>query len=487
MSFQNLSSFVQHLKDSKQLHVISQEVDPELEITEINDRIVKNEGPALLFEKVKGSSFPLLINTFGSHSRMLDALKVDSYDDIADRIQEMVEIKTPTSFLDKLKLLPKALELSKATPKMVSSAPCQEVVITEGEMLDKLPVIQCWPKDKGKFITLPLVISKDPVSGHRNVGMYRMQVFDNKTTGMHWQIHKDGAEHFRKLKDSNQNRMEVAVVIGADPISIYSATAPLPKDIDEFLFAGFLRKKSVELVKCKTVDLEVPAESEIVLEGYVDLNDLREEGPFGDHTGYYSPAKDFPAFHVTCMTHRKNPIYITTVVGKPPMEDCYLGKATERIFIPMVQKILPEIRDMHLPWEGVFHNCILISIKKSFPNQAKKIMNSVWGLGQLMFSKFVFVFDENVNIHDMSEVAFKVFANVDPKRDILFSEGPVDELDHSASQHLWGGKMGIDATHKLPEEGMGREWPEEMKMTDEIQDLVTKRWEEYGFANGRKN
>lgn len=484
MSYRNLREFLDHLKSSRELHVISPEVNPNLEITEINDRIVKGEGPALLFERVKGSPFSLLINTFGSHQRMLSALGVSSYKEITDRMEEFTEMKPPASLMEKLKLLPKVAELASITPKTVSSGPCQDVIIKEGPMLDLLPAIQCWPKDAGKFITLPLVISRDPKTGHRNVGVYRMQIFDNRTTGMHWQIHKDGAEHFRKLADSGKERMEVAVVIGADPATIYSGTAPLPKDIDEFLLAGFLRKKSLELVKCKTVDLEVPAEAEIVLEGYVDLKDLRMEGPFGDHTGFYSPAKKFPAFHITCMTHRKNPIYITTVVGKPPMEDCYLGKATERIFLPMIRKMIPEIVDIHLPWEGVFHNCILVSIKKSYPQQARKVMNSIWGLGQMMFSKFVFVFDADVDIQNLKEAAFKAFSNVDPKRDLVFSDGPVDELDHSASQHLWGSKLGIDVTAKLPEEGMQREWPEEMAMSKEIQELVNRRWKEYGF-NGK--
>ncbi len=484
MSYKNLSEYINFLKSRGEIHVISTEVDPVLEITEINDRVVKQEGPALLFERVKGSPFPLLINAFGSHDRMLGALGVTSYKEITDRMEIFTELKPPVSFIDKLKMLPKVVELSHITPKKVTSAPCQEVVITDGPMLDLLPVIQCWPKDAGRFITLPLVISRDPITGHRNVGVYRMQIFDNRTTGMHWQIHKDGAEHYRKLARSGKDKMEVAVVIGADPATIYSGTAPLPKDMDEFLLAGFLRKSPVELVKCKTIDLEVPAEAEIVLEGYVDLKDLRTEGPFGDHTGFYSPAKPFPAFHVTCMTHRKNPVYITTVVGKPPMEDCYLGKATERIFLPLIRKMIPEIVDIHLPWEGVFHNCILVSIKKSYPFQAKKVMNAIWGLGQMMFSKFIFVFDADTDIQNLKEAAFKAFSNVDPKRDLVFQEGPVDELDHSASQHLFGGKMGIDCTAKLPEEGMQREWPEEMKMSAEVQELVKRRWQEYGF-NGK--
>lgn len=481
MPHKNLREFVDYLKTAGELEVISAEVDPLLEITEINDRIVKKEGPALLFERVKGSPFPLLINTFGSNRRMLSALGAGSYEEMTARMEAITELKVPSSFMEKLKMVPKLLELSQITPKIVSSAPCQEVVRTEGPMLDLLPVIQCWPKDAGRFITLPLVISRDPISACRNVGVYRMQVYDNQTTAMHWQVHKDGAEQYRKLKESGKDKMEVAVAIGADPVTIYAGTAPLPKDMDEFLFAGFIRKEPVPLVKCKTIDLEVPAESEIVLEGYVDLEDLRMEGPFGDHTGYYSPAKKFPAFHVTCMTHRKNPIYITTVVGKPPMEDGYLGKATERLFLPLIRKILPEVVDLHLPWEGIFHNCVLISIKKSYPHHAKKVMNAIWGLGQMMFSKFIFVFDADTDIHNFREAAFKVFSHVDPKRDIVFTEGPVDELDHSASQHLWGGKMGIDVTSKLPEEGMTRDWPEEMRMSPEIQMLVSRRWQEYGL------
>ncbi|MBI4398729.1 MAG: menaquinone biosynthesis decarboxylase [Candidatus Omnitrophica bacterium] len=481
MAYKNLRQFIDFLKARNELEVISAEVSPLLEITEINNRIVQGEGPALFFERVQGSPFPLLINTFGSKSRMLGALGVSSYDEITQRMQEFTELKSPDSFMDKLKMLPRLFDLSQAAPKKVSVGPCQEVVITEGPMLDLLPVIQCWPKDAGKFITLPLVITRDPVSGHRNVGVYRMQVFDNRTTAMHWQIHKDGADHFRKLAGSGKSKLEVAVVIGADPATMYAGTAPLPKDMDEFLLAGFLRKEPVPLVRCKTVDLEVPAEAEIVLEGYVDMNDLKMEGPFGDHTGYYSPAKEFPVFHVTCMTHRKNPVYITTVVGKPPMEDCYLGKATERIFLPFIRKMIPEIVDIHLPWEGVFHNCILVSVQKSYPFQARKVMNAIWGLGQMMFSKFIFVFDADTNVQDLREVAFKAFSHTDPKRDLVIAEGPVDELDHCASQHLWGSKMGVDCTSKLPEEGMQRAWPEEMRMSEAIQEMVTKRWEEYGL------
>jgi 4-hydroxy-3-polyprenylbenzoate decarboxylase len=308
-----------------------------------------------------------------------------------------------------------------------------------------------------------------------------MQIYDNCTTGMHWQVHKDGAEHWRRERAGNQDRMEVAVAIGCDPATVYAASAPLPYGVDEFLLSGFIRNKPLELVKCQTVDLEVPAESEIVLEGYVDLKEMRPEGPFGDHTGFYTPETPFPVFHITRMTMKKNPVYLTTVVGRPPMEDCFMGYATERIFLPLIQKQLPEVRDIHMPFEGVFHNCLLISIRKSFPFHARKVMSAVWGLGQMMFAKCVVVFDEEANIQNVKEAAWRAFNNVDPKRDIIFTEGPVDQLDHSASQALFGSKMGIDATRKLPEEGMQRPWPEEMKMSEEMVKRVSARWEEYGL------
>jgi 4-hydroxy-3-polyprenylbenzoate decarboxylase len=481
MASRDLQAFIQELRAHKgALHEIHAEVDPVLEITEIYDRVIKREGPALLFHKVKGSPIPLAINLFGSHERTALALG-GKPDEIAARIEGFTDMKVPEGMLDKVKMIPKLGELSAIAPKTVKNAPCQEVVIMPGEgpMLDKLPVIQCWPDDGGKFITFPTVITKDPETGKRNVGMYRMHVYDNQTTGMHWQIHKDGADHFRKLK--GRSRLEVAIAIGADPIILFSGACPLPPGMDEFMLAGFLRRQPVELVKCKTVDLEVPADAEIILEGYVEAGDLRMEGPFGDHTGFYSRAKQFPVFHVTCMTHRKNPVYVTTVVGRPPMEDCYLGKAIERIFLPLVKKTVPEIVDMNLPWEGCFHNCLVVSIRKNYPEQAKKVMSAIWGLGQMMFSKCIIVLDHDTNIQDLKEVAWRTFNNVDPKRDIVFTDGPVDELDHSASRDFFGSKMGIDATRKTEAEGMMRPWPEDMVMTAHITELVSRRWKEYGF------
>jgi len=477
----NLTEFIELLRRKDELHEIDAEVDPVLEVTEIYDRVVKDNGKALLFSNIKGSKTPLLINAFGSKRRMSLALGVEHPDEIADRISNLLDTKSPDTFWDKLKMVSKAKELGTVAPKLVKSAPCQEVVVEGEELLDQLPILQCWPGDGGKFITLPIVVTKNPDTGVRNVGLYRMQVYGGKQTGMHWQVHKDGAEHFRRERAGGKSRMEVAVAIGADPATVYSASAPLPYGADEFMLAGFIRKKPLELVKCKTIDLEVPAESEIVLEGYVDLDESKIEGPFGDHTGVYTPETEFPVFHITTMTTRKNPTYITTVVGKPPMEDCWMGYATERIFLPLLQKQLPEIIDIHLPFEGVFHNCILISIRKSFPFHAKKVMQAIWGLGQLMFSKCIIIFDEDVDIHNVREAAFIAFSNLDPKRDITFSEGPLDQLDHAANQDLFGSKMGVDVTRKLPEEGMQREWPKELDMTADIKNKVTQRWKEYGF------
>jgi len=364
-------------------------------------------------------------------------------------------------------------------PKKVKSGPCQEVVVSDPS-LDILPVLKCWPGDAGRYITLPLVFTKDPETGKPNMGMYRMQVYDSKTTGMHWHAHHDGAQNYRKYCALGK-RMEVAVAIGADPATVYSATAPLPKDVYELVFAGFLRRRPVEVVRCRTVDLEVPAEAEIVLEGYVEPGETREEGPFGDHTGYYSLPEEFPVFHITCITHRRNPIYMTTVVGKPPMEDCYMGKATERIFLPLLRLQLPEIVDINMPLEGVFHNCVLVSIKKSYPRHAKKVMHALWGMGQMMFAKFIVVVDEDVNVQNTSEVAWKVFNNTDPRRDIEIVEGPLDVLDHSSPTPLYGTKVGIDATKKWVTEGHPREWPDDIRMSPEVKNLVDRRWKDYGF------
>ena len=483
MGFKNLGEFLEVLREEGELVEIKAPVDPVLEVTEIYDRVVKKEGPALLFTNVRGSSMPLAINLFGSSKRMSLALGVKNISEIAQRIHSFLDLKPPQGLFEKLAMIPKLSELNAVLPKFVKHAPCQEktVLAGSGKMLDQLPLIQCWPKDGGKFITFPLVITKDPETNNRNLGLYRMHVYDDRTTGMHWQIHKDGAEHFRKLGKGSRGRLPVACVIGADPATMFSAACPLPSGMDELMLAGFLRNKSVELVKCKTIDLEVPAEAEIVLEGYVQEGEMRLEGPFGDHTGFYSRAKDFPVFHVTCMTHRKDPVYVTTVVGRAPMEDCYMGKAIERIFLPMIQKQFPEITDIYLPWEGAFHNCLIVSIKKNYPEQGKKIIHAIWGLGQMMFSKMIIVLDHDTNIQDLKEVSWRVLNNMDPKRDIVFSEGPLDELDHAAAKDFGGSKIGIDATRKSAAEGMERPWPEDIVMIDEIKRRVETRWREYGL------
>ncbi len=486
MSYRDLREFIGILEKKGLLHRIKTEVDPVLEITEITDRISKQGGPALLFEKVKGSDYPVLINTFGSTERMKLALGVGSLDEIGDRISELLRLQDlPGSLWDKVKLLPRLAEMSTWAPKTVKKAPCQEVIHQNDASLDIFPILKCWPGDGGRYITLPLVFTKDPETGRQNLGMYRLQVFDSRTTGMHWHMHKNGAENYRKHQLMNK-RMEVAVALGGDPATIYAATAPLPHGFDEMFFAGFLRKQAVEMVKCITVDLEVPAHAEIILEGYVDLDEKRLEGPFGDHTGYYSLADYYPVFHITCITHRRDAIYPATVVGKPPMEDCFLAKATERIFLPFLKFFLPEIVDYNLPIEGVFHNCAVVAIKKSYPGHARKVMCALWGLGMMMFTKMIIVVDAHVNVHNMNEVWWRVYNNVDPKRDFMFVEGPVEVLDHACPLPSYGSKVGIDATKKGPEEGHLREWPEEIEMSQPIKDLVTAKWKEYGFKEAEE-
>lgn len=481
MAYKNLQEFIKKLEQERELVRIKTLVDPELEITEITDRVSKMHGPALLFENVKGSSMPVLINAFGSEKRMALSLNTDQLDSIGQEITDLLAMKDNMlhSMMDKLRMLPKLAELASMLPRMVKNAPCQEVVDMDPDLF-KLPILKCWPEDAGRFITLPQVYTKDPVTGQRNVGMYRLQVYDGKTTGMHWHTHHDGADNYRKNKNAGKP-IEVAVALGGDPAITYSATAPLPPGIDELIFAGFLRKKPVDLVKCKTIDMEVPADAEIVIEGYVDPSEMRIEGPFGDHTGYYSLADEYPVFHVKCITHRAKAVYPATIVGKPPQEDCYMALATERIFLPLLKFQLPEIINMHLPMEGVFHNCVFVSIKKTFPGQAKKVMSSLWGTGQMMFAKFIIVVDENVDVMNASEVMWKVFNNVDPKRDTMIVEGPLDVLDHSAPLALVGSKMGIDATKKMVEEGHPREWPEDIVMSQDIVELVRKNWSEYGI------
>ena len=481
MHFDDLRGFMRALEREGELRRISIPVDPHLEITEFADRAVKSGGPALLFEN-PNSAAPLLINAFASNRRMEIALGVERIDEIAERISGFLEMQQPQGLLDKLKLLPKLSELNAVFPKMVSHGPCKEVIERTGFSLDEFPILHCWPGDGGRFITLPLVFSKNPETGKRNCGMYRMQVFDGQTTGMHWQKHKQGAEHYRRLAaEGKQTRMPVAVAIGSDPATIFSAILPLPPAIDEMMFAGFLRGKAVEMVKCETCDLEVPANSEIVLEGYLNLGELRREGPFGDHTGFYSLDDDYPVFHIECITRRKNPIYSATIVGPPPMEDYFMGKAIERIFLPLMQTQLPEVRDIAMPPEGVFHNLILVSIRKSYPGHARKVMHAIWGLGQAMFSKCIVVVDEDVDVQNSAEVAWKALNNIDPQRDIEFCLGPIDSLDHASRLPNYGSKMGVDATTKFKTEGFTRRWPNVIEMSPEVKTRVDELWKRSGL------
>lgn len=482
MAYTDLREFIRALEKHGELKRISFEVDPHLEITEFADRSVKSGGPAFLFEKPKGSSIPVLINAFASMRRMEIALEVSSVKEVAARISEYLEMKMPQGLIGKLKMLPKLAEMGSFFPKIVFDGPCKEVIRKDNFSLAEFPVLHCWPDDGGPFVTLPMVFSRNPDTGKRNCGMYRLQVYDERTTGMHWQTHKQGAEHYRRLmKEGKQTRMDVAVAIGADPATMYSAILPLPPDLDEMMIAGFLRSKPVEMVKCETSDLEVPAHAEIVLEGYVELGELRTEGPFGDHTGFYSLEDDYPVFHVTCVTHRKNPIYATTIVGPPPMEDFYMGKAIERIFLPLMRMQLPEVRDICMPAEGIFHNIILVSIRKSYPGHARKVMHAIWGLGQAMFSKCIVVVDEDVDVQNVSEVAWKALNNIDPERDIQFVMGPIDSLDHASRLPNYGSKMGVDATRKWPQEGFTRPWPDVIRMNPEVKRRVDDLWRKAGL------
>src|SRR3954451_9812194 len=486
MALRDLRDWIALLEREGELVRVAAEVDPHLEVTEIVDRTVKSGGPALLFERPKGAERPLLINQFGTERRMCLGFGVDSLDDLGRRVSDVLEMQPPQGLVEKVRGLQKLKSLADSRPRTVRRGPVQEVVL-EGPDVDLglLPVQQCWPADGGRFITLPAVITHDPRTGGRNVGMYRMQVLDSRRTAMHWQIHKDGRMDYL----ATDGRLEVAVALGLDPITAYSASAPLPKHADELMMAGFLRGEPVELVKGRTIDVEVPANAEIVLEGYVERGDLADEGPFGDHTGYYTGVEPFPVFTVTAMTMRRDAIYPSIVVGKPPAEDAWLGKATERIFLPAVRLTVPEIVDYDLPVAGVFHNCCIVSIRKAYPGHARKVMHAIWGLGMLSLTKAVVVVDAHVDVHDYGEVFFYVGANVDPKRDIVITEGPLDHLDHAPTLQFVGGKIGIDATAKGPEEG-ARPWPTEIEMTPEIRDLVDRRWDEYGIAaaaptNGR--
>ena len=474
----DLREWIALLEREGELVRVTVEVDAELEITEVNDRVVKAGGPALLFENVKGSDHPLLINQFGTERRMARAFDAPSLDAVAERLADVLEMQPPQGLVEKVRGLQKLKSIADSRPRTVKRGACQEIVLTGDEAsLDLLPIQKCWPEDAAPFITLPAVITKDPRTGTRNVGMYRMQKLGPRATAMHWQIHKDGRADYL----ATDGKIEVAVALGTDPITTYTASAPLPKHIDELMLAGFLRGEPVELVKCTSIDLEVPANSEIVLEGSIEKDEVTDEGPFGDHTGYYTPPEPFPVFRLSAITMRSDAIYPSIVVGKPPQEDAWLGKATERIFLPAVKMTVPEIVDYDLPVAGAFHNCCIVSIRKAYPGHAQKVMHAIWGLGMLSLTKAIVVVDEHVDVHDYEEVLFRVGANVDPKRDVLITEGPLDHLDHAPTRQFYGGKLGIDATHKGPAEGT-REWPPEIEMTAAVRELVTGRWAEYGIV-----
>lgn len=446
MAYKDLQAFIKTLAENDWLRYVSVEVDRKLEITEIADRIMKQEGPALLFEKVKDSPYPLLINAFGSWERICLAFEVEALDDVGKRIENLLDMSHYTSWPARFATLPDLLPLLRIFPKKVRNAPCQEVIENDPD-LGTLPILHCWPEDSGPFVTLPLVFTKDPEDGTQNIGMYRLQVFDKNTTGMHWHIHKDGRRIYEKYK-AQGNRMPVSVVIGADPATIYAATAPLPKFVDELLFAGFLRKAPVETVTCVTNEIRVPAHAEFVLEGYVDMDEMRQEGPFGDHTGYYSLADTYPVFHVTCITHKKEPVYPCTIVGRPPMEDCYLAKATERFFLPLLRMIFPEVVDISFPLEGVFHNCVIVSAKKEYPGHSRKIFYGFWGMAQMMYTKMIILVDETRNPHDYRAVFHDMMEHCDFDDDLVIVDGPLDVLDHSSDRPCYGAKLGVDATTK---------------------------------------
>ena len=487
MAYDSLQDFLRVLREQGEVKTIEEPVSPRLEVAEICDRVVKSGGPALLFTHLTRpggdrSPMPLLINTFGSEKRMALALEVERLDDLADQVASFLEPEIPDSLVGKLQMMPKLARLSALQPKSVGRAACQEVVETQRPSMADIPIITCWPMDAGPYITLPLVFTRHPEKGTRNIGMYRLQLFDDRTLGMHWQRHKGGAEHFRAAAERGE-RMPVAIALGPDPSLIYAATAPLPPEIDELMLAGFIRKKSVEMVRCATIDMEVPASSQIVLEGYVDPDEMRTEGPFGDHTGFYSLADQYPVFHLTAVTRRRDPIYPTIIVGPPPMEDAYLGLATERIFLPLVRKVLPEVIDMWLPPEGIFHNLAILKINKRYPGHGRKVIHAVWGLGQLMFTKVVVVVDADCDIRNPAELVWRVGTHIDAKRDIVVSEGPLDVLDFAGQGPAFGGKLGIDATRKMKEEGFSGEWPPIIRMSDEVVKKIDALWPKLGLAS----
>lgn len=514
MAYRSFQHFLDFLDSKGQLRRINHPVSPYLEITEITDRVVKAGGPALLFENVVGPPhrlgspnvksavlnnpsihpassptgsmkypMPVAMNAMATRQRMSWALSCEDFEEHAERLRALLQPEIPSGPIAALKKLPYLIgELKGVPPKTASSGMCQEIVMQGDEVdLTQLPALTCWPEDAGPYVTLPLVFTHDPQSGKRNVGMYRVLIYDKNTTGMHWQMHKTGARHMEAAGEKGQ-RIEAAIVLGADPAVTFSAISPLPPGIDEMLFAGFLRKENVQMVRCKTVDIKVPADAEIVLEGYVDPSERRLEGPFGDHTGYYSLAEDFPVFHCTCVTMRQKPVYPATIVGVPPMEDGWMGKAVERIFLPLIQLTVPEIVDMNLPVDATFHNMAFVSIKKKYPGHAYKVMSAIWGLGGMAFTKFVFVFDEDTNVQDLGEVIFRIGANCDPGRDLLPTRGPVDQLDHASQYEGFGGKVGFDCTHKWPgENGFDRDYPKLIKMADDVRAKVDAMWPMLGL------
>ncbi|HAW49747.1 TPA: menaquinone biosynthesis decarboxylase, partial [bacterium] len=471
MMFKDIRDFIAHLEEKGLLLRIKEGVGPELEVACIVNRVVKACGKALFFENPIGFQYPIATNLFGSDERV--SIAIGDILDIQKRISMFIKPSIPKTMIDKVKFIPKLYEISKFIPKKISNAPSQEIVVEEPD-LSKFPHLKLWPKDGGKFITLPLVFTKDPDTGMQNCGIYRMQVFDKKTTGMHWHPNKDGARHYRKYKERKE-KMPVAVSLGGPPSVIFSACSPLPPDFDEMIFAGFLQKSPVEMTRCKTIEIDVPAYSEIVFEGYVDTEELRDEGPFGDHTGYYSEIHPFPVFHLTCITHRKNPIYPATVVGKPPMEDCFIARAISEIFLPVIKMLIPEIVDINLPFEGVFHNLAIVSIKKEYPGVVRKVASSLWGLGQMANTKVFVIVDSDVSLENLSEVVWKVLSNIDPRRDIFFVDGPVDILDHASPYFGYGSKVAIDGTRKTREDGIQRSIPEEAIQDPKIEVLVEKK------------
>lgn len=480
MPFESLQEYVKTLEGSNQLKRVKSKVSVDLELAEILRRLMYNNGPAVLFENVDGFKIPVLGNAFGSLERMKLALETDNFEEIGERIVGLTKMQLPTGMLEKIKMLPKLSEIADNAPKVVSKGSVSEVYEDAGKAsLNSLPAIKSWPNDAGRFITFGLVLTKHPETGTRNLGVYRMQIIDDRHAIMHWQIHKRGAQHYQIIKEQKK-KIEVAVIIGADPATVFSAIAPVPEGMDKYLFAGIVRRKGVKLVNCNSVDLEVPANAEIVLEGYVDPNDIRMEGPFGDHTGYYTPQEPYPTFNLTGMMRNDSPIYLTTVVGKPILEDAYIGQVIERSFLPLIRMFHPEVVDFSMPPAGWYQGLAIVSIKKRYPGQAKKVMMGLWGLGQLSLTKMLIVVDDDVNVHNIEDVIWAVTARTDPKRDIVIIENaPTDTLDPASPLLNLGSKLGIDATTKWKEEGYEREVQELEVVDDQTKDLVDKRWKEY--------